>query len=84
MAGSVRIEINSAGIRELLKSPEVQNELGARADRIAAAAGGEPDYEVEVIVGATRARASVRTTSFEAIRAEAKDRTLLSALDAGR
>lgn len=84
MAGSVRIEMNPAGIRELLKSPEVQNDLGSRADRIGAAAGGEPDYEVEVIVGATRARASIRTASFEAMRAEANDRTLLSALDAGR
>lgn len=84
MAGSVRIEITPGAIQEILKSPEVQNELGARADRIAAAAGGEPDYEVEVLVGATRARASIRTASFEAMRAEANDRTLLSALDAGR
>lgn len=84
MAGSVRIEITPGAIQEILKSPEVQNELGARADRIAAAAGGEPDYEVEVRVGATRARASIRTASFEAMRSEANDRTLLSALDAGR
>lgn len=81
---TVRIEVNPAGIRELLKSEEVRADLAARAHRIASAAGGEPDYEVDVRQGSTRARASVRTATFEAILDEARNRTLSGALDAGR
>jgi RNA-splicing ligase RtcB len=35
---NVRIELNRAGIRELLKSPEVAAELHRRAERVASAA----------------------------------------------
>ena len=35
---NVRIELNRAGIREILKSPEVAAELHRRAERVAAAA----------------------------------------------
>jgi hypothetical protein len=84
MATDIRIEVNQAGIRELLKSEEVRADLSARAHRIAAAAGGEPDYEVDVRQGATRARASVRTATFDAILDEGRNRTLSASLDAGR
>ena len=57
-------------------------DLQARARRIAAAAG--EGMEVDYAVGARRARASVRTASFAAMRAEAKNRALSRALDAGR
>lgn len=80
----VRVEMNSAGAKALLQSEEVQALLREKAEAISAAAGGEPDYPVEVIVGAARARASVSTGTFKAIRDEATDRTLSSALDAGR
>jgi hypothetical protein len=79
-----RIEINAAGVRALLQDPAVLADLKARAQRIAEKAGGEPDFEVESQIGATRARASVRTATFEGRRAEAKDRTLTQAIDAGR
>jgi len=78
----VRIELNSDAIDELLKSDEVQEELERRGRLIAEAAG--PGMEVEVTVGATRARASVRTGTPEAKLAEARDRALTGALDAGR
>ncbi|MEV8134296.1 hypothetical protein [Microbacterium aurantiacum] len=81
---TVRIEMNSAGFDAILKSPEVQADLRRRAERIAAAAGGEPDFEVDVRVGASRARASVVTATTEGRLAEAKNRALTSALDAGR
>lgn len=84
MGTTIRIEVNQAAIREILKSDEVRADLEARAKRIAAAAGGEPDYEVDVRWGSTRARASVRTATFDAIRDEARNRTLSGALDAGR
>lgn len=78
----VRIELNGAGIRALLKSAEVQGDLERRARAIAAAAG--PGHDVDSRVGATRARASVRTGSAEARRREAQERALTRAIDAGR
>jgi len=84
MAGTVRIEITPGAITAILKSQEVQADLRARAERIASAAGDSDDYEVDTRVGATRARASVRTASYAAMRDEAENRTLTRALDAGR
>ena len=82
MAEKIRIEINSAGIQALLKSSEVQELLKAKADRIAAAAG--EGMEVTSRIGATRARASVVTATRAARKAEAEDRALTTAIDAGR
>ena len=79
---SIRIDMNSAGIQELLKSSPVQALLKAKADRIAAVAG--PGMLASSRVGKTRARASVITDSFAAKRAEAKDRRLTRAIDSGR
>ncbi len=71
-----------AGIRELLKSPMVQRDLRARAQRIANAAG--PGMEVRTDVGRNRARAAVVTADVDAMLAEATDRKLTRAIDAGR
>ena len=82
---NVRVVLNRAGVRELLRSPEVQADLAERARRIAEAAGGEEaGFETSVIVGGNRARASVITATAEAMVAEAKHRTLTRAIDAGR
>lgn len=77
-----KIKLNSRGMAELLKSAAVLADLRARANRVAAAAG--PGMEVEARVGRTRARASVRTATPEARRAEATSRKLTRAFDAGR
>lgn len=82
MSGKAEIHLNSAGIRKLLRSAEVQAELKRRADRIAAAAG--PGMEASVVAGANRARASVITGNARARRAEATTADLTRALDAGR
>lgn len=82
MAARIRIEMNRKGVAELLKSAEVQADLTRRAEAIATAAG--PGMEVDSRVGKTRARASVRTDTFEAIKAEATDKVLTKAIDAGR
>lgn len=82
MADGFRIEVNSAGIRSILQSSEVQEFLRAKAERIAAAAGD--GMEVSSTIGATRARASVTTATRAAMLAEANDRALTSAIDAGR
>lgn len=82
MARNALTRLELTGVDDLLKSPEVLADLRRRANAIAAAAG--EGHEVDVRVGARRARASVRTATFDAMRAEAKDRTLTRALDAGR
>jgi len=52
----VKIELNSSGVRELLKSPEMQAILSEHAHRIAGHSGGE----VEEYIAQTRAVATVR------------------------
>lgn len=82
MASKVRIKLNRRAFPVLLKCPEVQAELKRHADPIAEAAG--LGMEVDLYVGKTRARATIRTATFEARRAEATNRALTRALDAGR
>ena len=77
-----RIELNSAGVRELLRSPEVRADLDSRARAIAAAAG--EGMESDSQVGKGRARATVWTDTVEAMEAEATERALTRAIDAGR
>lgn len=79
---NVRIVLKRRGMRDLLRSFEVQADLERRAENIAAAAG--PGHEAESEVGRNRARASVRTDSIEAMHAEATSRNLTRAIDAGR
>lgn len=81
MAG-VRVRLNNAAVRDLLRSPAVQRDIKRRADAIARQAG--PGFEADLEVGRNRARAEVRTTTREARRAEATTRDLSRALDAGR
>lgn len=84
MVTKVRISRNSSGFRELMSSAEMQADLEARAERIATAAGGAPDFEAEVSVGRDRAHAFVKTANNEGRRAEAERRALTRAIDAGR
>lgn len=82
MASKIRIVVSEEGIRAVLKSGAVQADLQSRAARIAAAAG--PGMQASSFMGKTRARASVITATAKARRAEARDRALTRALDAGR
>lgn len=71
--------------REMRTSPEMMAELARRAERIAAAAG--PGYEAgapRVTGGKVRGRVSVKTATTTARRREAKDHSLLRALNAGK
>lgn len=78
----VKIKLHKQAVRALLRSNEVLTDLQKRATDIAVAAG--PGMEVDTEIGRNRARASVRTATPEAVRAEAKDRDLTKAIDAGR
>lgn len=81
-----KIELDRAGIREAaLTSPEVREAVAERAERIAAAARGRTDLEIEVVnAGRSRARSYVRMLGAEAAPTEAKHRILGTAIDAGR
>lgn len=78
----VRFVLHEAAVRELLRSPGVQQDLERRARSIAAAAG--EGMEASSNLGPNRAHASVITTTTEARVAEATQRSLSRALDAGR
>lgn len=78
MSGKIRIELNSEGVRALLRSPEIASACQAQANAIAGRAGG--GYSVSVYTGANRANASVITETSEAIRDNMKNNTLLKAV----
>ncbi len=79
---TVRLEMNSAGFQAILKSPGVVADIEKRTNAIAAAAG--PGMEPSVRVGVTRVRGSVITADYDAMKAEATNKALTSAIDAGR
>ncbi|MPZ66169.1 MAG: hypothetical protein GEU83_11860 [Pseudonocardiaceae bacterium] len=76
------VTLHGSGVRDLLRSPGVLGDLERRARAIADRAG--PGHDVESEVGANRARAVVYTVTFDAMLAEAHQRTLTRAIDAGR
>lgn len=55
----VEVELNSAGIRELLKSSEIASVCEAQAARMTRATGVK--YVADVYVGKTRVNASAKT-----------------------
>lgn len=81
MAKQVEIELNSAGIQEMLKSQEMQAMLSERAAAIAARAGS--GYATSIYVGKTRANASVFPDDDDAARDNMKNNTLLKAVGDG-
>ena len=77
-----RIEVHRDAIVALLRSSEVSGDLASRGNRIAGAAGD--GFEVDVTENRDRAIVFVRAATTEARRAEAEDRALTTAIDAGR
>lgn len=84
MAGSMRIDFHNEGFDEVRRDPAVEVELMTRGHAIAEAAGGEPDFLVLSEPSKSRARVVVITATPAAKIAEATDRSLTRALDAGR
>lgn len=78
----LRVQMKKIGSRELLRSDGVVADIAARAQRIADAAG--PGFEAEARAGRERALGSVRPVTYEAAEAEARNRVLTRAVDAGR
>lgn len=74
----IEIELNSAGIRELLRSQEIMDELQSAADGIRAKLGDK--FETEQFVGAGRANVSVYTTDAAAIEDNKQTNAMLKAM----
>lgn len=79
---NVRIVLTRNGPRDLRRSREILRDLERRGEAIARAAGD--GHRVEAEIGPNRARVAVITDTIDAMVAEATDRTLTRALDAGR
>ena len=79
----MKIKWNRAAFREIRTLPAVDADMQSRAERVASAAGS--GYEAKRTDNPrNRARAAVVTTSYRAIRENARHQTLLKSLDAGR
>jgi hypothetical protein len=85
---AVRIVVNRANVRHVLRSPDALAEVTRRARLIAQTADGNTgrpgDHSVDSAVGRNRARAAVYTETFNAMWREADSRTLTRAIDSGR
>lgn len=77
----IKVKLRSAGVRALLKSPEMQAACQAEADRIAQTAG--EGYTTSAKRGKTRATVSVTPETFQAKRREAKTHALIKAVKGG-
>ena len=71
-------KLNRAGVRELLKSSEIQAVLTDKANGIRNRAGD--GYESDIYVGKNRANAMVYADSIKAKRDNKKNNTLLKAV----
>ena len=74
----VRIELNRAGVRDLLRSEEVKAALGAEARMRAAGLG--PGYSVNTYTGRNRANASIVAETEEARNDNLENNTLVRAI----
>lgn len=74
----VRIELNTAGVRELLQSSEIMAVLEKEAS--ARAAGLGPGYSVNTYVGRNRANAEIAAETEEARQDNLENNTLLRAI----
>jgi hypothetical protein len=81
VAEKIRVELNEKGVAELLNSAAVRDDLVRRGEAMAGAAGD--GFEVSTS-HTDRVRVTVRAETIDAKRAEAEDRALTRAIDAGR
>lgn len=72
------IKLNTSGVRELLKSPEMEQGIGEMARQIAQRAGD--GYESDTKKMGTRVIASTYTNTRSAYYKELKNNTLLKAV----
>lgn len=75
----MKFKLDSAGVRELMKSAEMQAILTEEASAIQNRAGD--GYEQDIYVGKNRANAMVRASTYQAKKDNLKNNTLLKALN---
>ena len=82
----VRVRMNPSGVRDVLNAPGVQQDLLARAQRIAESASSVASgvFTADVQPGKNRAHAMAKTTDARSIASNAKHNSLLKSMDAGR
>ena len=82
MTNDVKVKLKIRGINVLMTSAPVVSAVAQRAGRIAKAAGSN----FEMVVNPTKrvARAFVRSKNADGAEAEARDKVLTKALNAGR
>ena len=74
----VKFELDRAGVRELLRSPEAASVCRSYAENVKGRAG--EGYEVTTYTGRNRANASVHAETYEARKDNYNNNTLLKAL----
>lgn len=74
----VKVEMNHDGMRDLLKSPELEKYLGELAQKIAGACGEGYAWDTKQMP--TRVIASAYTDTYDAMKDNAANNTLLKAL----
>ena len=76
--GKFRFELNSEGVKELLRGNDMQAICREYADNAVSSLGD--GYEATTHVGRTRCNASVIATTYEARRENAKNNSILKAV----
>lgn len=74
----VKIELNSSGIRQLLKSEEMEQMLKQQAEQVRARCGS--GYSTDLYQASSRVIAGVFAETAEAAKQNSRENTLLKAL----
>lgn len=78
---TVKVELNSEGIRALLKGSEVEQAISEKAEKVAGRAGSGYSHDTKQMSG--RVIASAYTATDEAKKDNMENNTLLKALGGG-
>ena len=73
-----KVELNSQGVQELLKSPEMVSMLSEYAQKATGSLGG--GYAYDTRVGKTRANADVHATTYKTTREAIDNGTIYKAV----
>ena len=75
---NIKIELNRAGVRDLLRSPEMMAICEEHANRALSNLG--PGYEVSTFTGRNRVNAEIAAVTYEARKENMEHNTILKAL----
>jgi len=78
MANNVKVKLNKAGVRAMLRSPEMLAICEKHASDIVRRCG--EGYETDSFVGRNRVNAMVSASTYEAKRDNAENNTILKAV----